>query len=447
MASSAATSTAAATRDRQAGAVGHEDLGGLRSYTEISPIGHRRQDLLRADPVPELRANKRTIGKANGSKAAGRRDLYRRPIFLPDRPSSTACPTRSPTPPKRWSGSPPGSRRPSRTGAARRLPGAAERDARLKHAWETGAKLGPGGDASAVGLDFSLARYLRRHLDDADLEAVLRAHPHGQIGTASSREGRRPADRAILAEIGPRPEWARAKTRHHAAGDTLFDLSHDGLALDMGRGGRTKPRTSPVGKWLFWAGSHWETDEKLSHMTRAREYLRGRADSLVRAAAQGKIEGITVDEAETIAKQLRSATMVANVTGLARSNAELVAVVEQWDADMLMAGTPSFDGAPDDPGTSHRTAPRPNPQRLHHENRRGRSRGRQALQHRCGCVSSSASPLATKSCRPICSASPDTALPGWSRNTSCSSSTEPEPTASPCSSTLWSGSGMTMPSP
>jgi hypothetical protein len=126
-----------------------------------------------------------------------------------------------------------------------------------------------------------------------------------------------------------------------AAGDALFDLSHDGLALDMGRRWQKQARHVALwGKWLFWTGSRWEVDERLLHMTRCRAYLRARADSLVRAAARGEIEDFDVDNAEVLAKALRSGPMVTNVTGLARSNPEMVATAEQWDADPWLLGTP-----------------------------------------------------------------------------------------------------------
>jgi P4 family phage/plasmid primase-like protien len=92
---------------------------------------------------------------------------------------------------------------------------------------------------------------------------------------------------------------------------------------------------------MFWSGARWESDEKLAHLTRTRNYLRARADSLVRAAARGEIEDFDVDKAEVLAKQLRSAPMVANVVGLARSNEELIATVDQWDADPFLLGTPA----------------------------------------------------------------------------------------------------------
>jgi putative DNA primase/helicase len=127
-----------------------------------------------------------------------------------------------------------------------------------------------------------------------------------------------------------------------ADGDALFDLSHDGLALDMGRRWQRAARHVALwGKWMFWTGVRWEPDEKLIHLTRTRTYLRTRADSLVRAAARGEIAGCDVDQAEALAKQLRSAPMVANVVGLARSNEDLVATVDQWDADPFLLGTPA----------------------------------------------------------------------------------------------------------
>jgi putative DNA primase/helicase len=125
-------------------------------------------------------------------------------------------------------------------------------------------------------------------------------------------------------------------------GDALFDLSHDELALDMGRRWQRDARHVALwGKWMFWTGARWEADEKLAHLTRTRNYLRARANSLVRAAARGEIEDFDVDKAEVLAKQLRSAPMVANVVGLARSNQELIATVDQWDSHPFLLGTPA----------------------------------------------------------------------------------------------------------
>ena len=127
-----------------------------------------------------------------------------------------------------------------------------------------------------------------------------------------------------------------------AEGDALLDLSHDGLALNMGRRWQREARHVALwGKWMFWTGARWEPDEKLIHLTWTRRYLRARADSLVRAAARREIEGLDVDQAEVLAKQLRSAPTVTNVVGLARSNEELVATVDQWDTDPFLLGTPA----------------------------------------------------------------------------------------------------------
>jgi putative DNA primase/helicase len=77
-------------------------------------------------------------------------------------------------------------------------------------------------------------------------------------------------------------------------GDTLLDLSHDGLALALGEEWADQARHVALwGKWLFWNGPSGELDERLLHMTRARGYLRHRADGLVRASEADAIEGST----------------------------------------------------------------------------------------------------------------------------------------------------------
>jgi P4 family phage/plasmid primase-like protien len=125
-------------------------------------------------------------------------------------------------------------------------------------------------------------------------------------------------------------------------GDAKFDLSQDGLALDMGR--KWQPVSRYVAKWeswMFYDGTRWQRDETRLHQTRTRDYLRRRADSLVKAAHQGEIENLKVEVAEAIAKSLRSAGMMKSVSGLATSNGELVATVDQWDQDPYLLGTPA----------------------------------------------------------------------------------------------------------
>ena len=213
-------------------------------------------------------------------------------------------------------------------------------------------------------------------LDDTSLEALRADHPDPfdltrydgdqsrqdlALASLARRIGWGPVDawRLIIAIRGDSKASRRdyvdrtlqkayagpADADHVAAatrGDALLDLSHDGLALDMGRRWQHGARHVALwGKWMFWSGARWEADERLIHLTRTRKYLRARADCLVRAAARGEIAGCDVDQAEALAKQLRSAPMVANVVGLARSNEELVATVDQWDADPFLLGTPA----------------------------------------------------------------------------------------------------------
>jgi putative DNA primase/helicase len=128
-------------------------------------------------------------------------------------------------------------------------------------------------------------------------------------------------------------------------GDALFDFSHDGLALHMGKGwSRWARHVALWGRWLFWSGSQWVVDERLRHMTLTRDYLRKRADDLVRDAKAGKVDfggkdpAKAIEAAEPIAKTLRAKQMIASVVELARSNADLVASVDQWDRDIMLLG-------------------------------------------------------------------------------------------------------------
>jgi putative DNA primase/helicase len=105
------------------------------------------------------------------------------------------------------------------------------------------------------------------------------------------------------------------------------DLTQDGLALEMGEDWVDARFVASWGKWLFFDGVAWRFDETLEHMTRARTYLRGRADELGAAL-------------ELKAKELRRADTVAKIISLARSNTKQSATVNQWDTDDFLIGTP-----------------------------------------------------------------------------------------------------------
>lgn len=141
-------------------------------------------------------------------------------------------------------------------------------------------------------------------------------------------------------------EWlgVNIDRRNEPAGDEEFDTSDDGLALEMGRKWGDARHVALFGRWLFFDGQRWEQDERLLHLTRTRDYLRAKADEIVRWA-QKKVEAgedgeKLIDACEAIAKQLRAATKVANIASLARSNPVQVASVGQWDADPWLLGTP-----------------------------------------------------------------------------------------------------------
>lgn len=118
----------------------------------------------------------------------------------------------------------------------------------------------------------------------------------------------------------------------------LRDLTHDGLALDLGDYWKNEAQhVASWGRWLFWDGSLWQHDEQLEHMTRTRAFLRELAAGLP-------------EQMEQAAKRLRNAETVAKVVSLARSNAAQAATVGQWDADTFRLGhPPATQGKKDEP--------------------------------------------------------------------------------------------------
>ncbi|WP_168175042.1 phage/plasmid primase, P4 family [Polaromonas sp. C04] len=128
------------------------------------------------------------------------------------------------------------------------------------------------------------------------------------------------------------------------------DLSHDQMALDLSLAGWSRDaRFVPAwGRWLFWDGVLWELDARMRHMTMTREFLRAKA-ALLKQWAEHKASTLpNPDDADRLiaamkrkAADLRQASFAASVELTARSNVDLVAGVEQFDADLDMLGTPT----------------------------------------------------------------------------------------------------------
>src|SRR5690606_29024086 len=127
-----------------------------------------------------------------------------------------------------------------------------------------------------------------------------------------------------------------------------LDLSHDTLARDLGRRlwDKNAKHVAVQGRWYLWDGRRWSVDECLSHMTQVRGFLRERSKEVVDRADQ-KAEVLSKKAADDIRQQARreartmmSATTVAAVAGLARSNPASIARPDAFDADLLLLGTP-----------------------------------------------------------------------------------------------------------
>ena len=137
--------------------------------------------------------------------------------------------------------------------------------------------------------------------------------------------------------------------------------TEDALALKLGRSMQAR-HVAPWGRWLLWDGVRWVIDEKLEHMTRAREMLRREAMELQQWAereTQKRTESEGSKFEQSIKRRCRyllKNTTVAAVVSLARSNPAQAASVKQWDCDPWLLGTPSGTvdlrtGATRDPDT------------------------------------------------------------------------------------------------
>ena len=166
---------------------------------------------------------------------------------------------------------------------------------------------------------------------------------------AGAQSPRGPRERATGARA------ATADGEHRPNTPDELDLSQDALASDMGARGwdQDARHVASWGTWLFWTGSHWQTDDRLDHMTRTRAFLRQRAEEvahwaerrgrgLIEADAKkgeqdaAKLEAWAKDQSRT----LRHKNTVAAIESLARSNPASVAAPDDFDADRLLLGTP-----------------------------------------------------------------------------------------------------------
>lgn len=131
--------------------------------------------------------------------------------------------------------------------------------------------------------------------------------------------------------------------------DEYPDLSHDSLALRLGADGEWNQRARYVpgwGTWLFWDGARWTRDDKLRHMTECRDFLRHVASDLQewatrRAETMDKEKGDALQRwAKREARTLRSEPTRNRIETMARSNSDLVASADQFDANLDVIGTP-----------------------------------------------------------------------------------------------------------
>jgi putative DNA primase/helicase len=134
------------------------------------------------------------------------------------------------------------------------------------------------------------------------------------------------------------------------ADDAAPDLSHDQIALDLSRAGWADDAcfVPAWGCWLFFDGVRWVRDDRLRHMTAIRDYLRGKSVQLIAWAERRAATLPNPEERDKLltatrrkATELRQAANRAAIEQTARSNADLVATVEQFDADLNMLGVPS----------------------------------------------------------------------------------------------------------
>ena len=193
----------------------------------------------------------------------------------------------------------------------------------------------PGGGVT-IGTVAALARE-----SGADLSAIARKHKTPNQSRSTGWE---------WGKDNMKDEITQGSAPRSNAPDEI-DLSQDALATELGaRSWDQNARyVATWGKWLFWAGTHWRIDDRMDHMTRARAFLRQRAEELTDWAerkapalnAEKEGEGDKLRRrAKDQARTMRSKNTVAAVESLARSNPASVARADAFDENRLLLGTP-----------------------------------------------------------------------------------------------------------
>ena len=127
------------------------------------------------------------------------------------------------------------------------------------------------------------------------------------------------------------------------------DLSDDQLAIELGLAGfdREALYVKSWGKWLFWNGAIWAVDEKNWSMTLVRQFLRAKAEQLLKwlENLESKVSDKKFGDAKKWTKvqalRLRSAVTISAILRLAASNPSTAASAEQFDADPNILATPT----------------------------------------------------------------------------------------------------------
>lgn len=134
--------------------------------------------------------------------------------------------------------------------------------------------------------------------------------------------------------------------------DELPDLSHDQLAIELGRIGWDNDAryVAQLGGWHLWKGHRWEPSPGMEPTAIVRSYVKAKASAYLRwaevkaAALQVEGKGAEADkllsQARGQAKALRQEPSIMSVERLARSNRRSLAIPEQWDCNDFLLGTP-----------------------------------------------------------------------------------------------------------
>jgi len=138
-------------------------------------------------------------------------------------------------------------------------------------------------------------------------------------------------------------------SNHTSSDPSIYDLSHDDLAMDLGKQYfyENSRYVAKLGLWFIWDGTRWVIDEKARHLSLTGEHLRTKAQELLIWAEGQKSVMSENDHIKMMRyirqeiKNLKSAPQRMHVVSIIKTDPLCTASPSTFDNNLKILGTPN----------------------------------------------------------------------------------------------------------